>query len=91
MRNESALEINKELEGSVESGVLVMGLGNFLMGDEGIGVHLAQEMEKMELPEFIKVVDGGTGGFFLMGYFDQFDKVILVDATMDGKCSFVAI
>ncbi len=65
--------------------VLVLGIGNYLMGDEGIGVHIVQRMEQMELPEYVDVLDGGTGGFFLMGVFDEYGKVIFVDATMDGK------
>ncbi|MDH5365956.1 MAG: hydrogenase maturation protease [Cyclobacteriaceae bacterium] len=64
---------------------LVMGVGNFLMGDEGIGVHIAQAMEKMKLPPYLNALDGGTGGFFLMGYFDEYSHVIFVDATMDGQ------
>ena len=63
--------------------VLILGVGNFLMGDEGVGVHLAQKMEKMDLPSYLKVVDGGTGGFFLMGYFDEFDKVIFFGGNTD--------
>ena len=35
--------------------VLVLGIGNFLMGDEGIGVHIVKRMEKMKLPEYIDV------------------------------------
>jgi len=65
--------------------VLVLGIGNFLMGDEGIGVHIVKRMEKMKLPEYIDVLDGGTGGFFLMNVFDEYKKIIMVDATMDGK------
>lgn len=64
---------------------LVMGVGNYLMGDEGIGVHIAQAMEKMSLPSYLAALDGGTGGFFLMNYFDEYPHVIFVDATMDGK------
>ncbi len=64
---------------------LVLGIGNYLMGDEGVGVHIVHRMEKMKLPEYLEVLDGGTGGFFLMFVFDQYDKVIMVDATMDGK------
>ncbi len=64
---------------------LVLGVGNYLMGDEGVGVHIAQRMEKLRLPTYLSVVDGGTGGFFLMNYFDDFEKIIFVDATMDGK------
>jgi hydrogenase maturation protease len=65
--------------------ILILGIGNYLMGDEGIGVHIAQKMEQMELPDYIDVLDGGTGGFFLMGVFDEYGKVIFVDATMDGQ------
>jgi hydrogenase maturation protease len=65
--------------------VLAMGVGNYLMGDEGIGVHIVQKMEKMELPDYLDVLDGGTGGFLLMNYFDEYPTVIFVDATMDGK------
>ena len=65
--------------------VLAMGVGNYLMGDEGIGVHIVQQMEKMNLPDYLDVLDGGTGGFLLMNYFDEYPYVIFVDATMDGK------
>lgn len=65
--------------------VLAMGVGNYLMGDEGIGVHIVQQMEKMDLPDCLDVLDGGTGGFLLMNYFDEYPFVIFVDATMDGK------
>ncbi len=65
--------------------VLVLGIGNYLMGDEGVGVHIVQRMEKMELPHYVDVLDGGTGGFFLMNVFDDYGKVIFLDATMDGK------
>ncbi len=65
--------------------VLVLGVGNYLMGDEGVGIHLIYQMEETELPGFIDVLDGGTGGFFLMNYFDLYPVVIFVDATMDGQ------
>lgn len=62
--------------------ILVLGIGNYLMGDEGVGVHLAQELEKeTESPDF-DVLDGGTGGFHLSGYFEKYPIVILVDATL---------
>lgn len=65
--------------------VLILGVGNYLMGDEGVGVHVIYEMEEIELPDYIDVLDGGTGGFFLMNYFDAYPVVIFLDATMDGK------
>ncbi len=65
--------------------ILIMGVGNYLMGDEGIGVHLIQEMAKRELPEYIDILDGGTGGFLLLSCFQVYPTIIFVDATMDGK------
>ena len=65
--------------------ILVMGVGNYLMGDEGIGVHVIQEMSKNEFPEYIDILDGGTGGFLLLNCFEAYSTVIFIDATMDGK------
>lgn len=71
--------------GDKSNKILILGIGNYLMGDEGVGVHIVHRMGKMELPEHVEVLDGGTGGFFLMGVFDEYGTVIFVDATMDGK------
>jgi hydrogenase maturation protease len=64
---------------------LVLGIGNYLMGDEGVGVQLIQEMTRRDLPENIDILDGGTGGFLLLGCFEAYGRIIFVDATMDGK------
>lgn len=65
---------------------LVLGVGNFLMGDEGVGVHFIHELIKRDIRYHnADILDGGVGGFALMSYFDQYDHVIFVDATMDGK------
>ncbi|MGB7841636.1 MAG: hydrogenase maturation protease [Salinimicrobium sp.] len=65
--------------------ILVLGVGNYLMGDEGIGVHLIQELDKIKLPDYVDILDGGTGGFLLLNCFESYPKIIFVDATMDGK------
>lgn len=65
--------------------ILILGVGNYLMGDEGVGVHLIQEMAKLDLPDYIDILDGGTGGFLLLSYFEAYKTIIFVDATMDGK------
>ncbi len=65
--------------------ILVLGIGNYLMGDEGVGVHIVKKMEGMDLPEYLEILDGGTGGFFLMPVFDEYKTVIMIDATIDGK------
>lgn len=63
--------------------VLILGIGNYLMGDEGIGVHIARNIENEFVSEDFDVIDGGTGGFHLLELFEQYPHVILVDATLD--------
>jgi hydrogenase maturation protease len=65
--------------------ILVLGIGNYLMGDEGIGVHLIQHMNALELPPYMDILDGGTGGFLLLSCIEAYGHIIFVDATMDGK------
>lgn len=67
------------------SSILVMGVGNYLMGDEGIGVHIIQEMSKIKFPDYVDILDGGTGGFLLLNCFEAYKTIIFIDATMDGK------
>lgn len=63
--------------------VLVMGIGNYLMGDEGVGVHTIERIQTEGGLSNADVLDGGTGGFHLLEYFEQYENVILIDATMD--------
>lgn len=64
---------------------LILGIGNYLMCDEGIGVHVAEQLQHESLPSGVEVLDGGTGGFHLLEYFENHEHVILVDATLDGR------
>ncbi|MBS7287946.1 MAG: hydrogenase maturation protease, partial [Candidatus Freyarchaeota archaeon] len=64
--------------------VFVIGVGNYLLGDEGVGVHVINRMKGGSLPEGVEVVDGGVGGLFLLEFFEKADKVILVDAVLGG-------
>lgn len=64
---------------------LVLGIGNLLMGDEGIGVHAVRLFEEHSVPPGVDVLDGGTGGFHLLALFEEYPRIIMIDATMDGK------
>ena len=64
--------------------ILVMGVGNYLMGDEGVGVRVVEALAQRAIPHYIDLLDGGTGGFLLLDRFQAYGKVIFVDATMDG-------
>lgn len=63
--------------------ILIMGVGNWLMRDEGVGVHAAEQLAHLDI-KGVDVVDGGTGGFHLLEYFERYERIILVDATLDG-------
>ena len=64
---------------------LVLGLGNVLMGDEGIGVYVVREIEKHTLPAGVECLDGGTGGFTLLEPLEDADRIIIIDAASDGN------
>jgi hydrogenase maturation protease len=68
-----------------EKKTLVLGLGNVLMGDEGIGVHVVRALEKHTLPAGVECLDGGTGGFVLLEPLENADRIVLVDAAADGN------
>ncbi len=59
--------------------LLILGLGNCLLADEGVGCHVAQHLQKMDLPADVEVVDGGTGGFELIDHFHGKTKVVIID------------
>ncbi len=63
----------------------VIGLGNILMGDDGIGIHVVNKLLNMEFPSNIEVVDAGNCGWGLLGFLEDADKVILVDAVTCGQ------
>lgn len=61
--------------------ILILGIGNLLLKDEGIGVHVAQRMMDMALPPDVEVMDGGTMGINLLSYIEERKKVVVIDAV----------
>jgi len=64
---------------------LVMGLGNVLLQDEGIGVHTLRELENLDWPDHIDLLDGGTGGFVLLSLFQEYQRIVIIDATLSNE------
>ena len=59
--------------------ILVMGIGNILMGDEGIGIHAINEFKKLNnIPDVVTILDGGTGGL------QEYPKIVMVDAALNN-------
>lgn len=67
--------------------ILIAGVGNLLRGDDGFGVRVAQRLEKMTLPEGVKVVEIGISGMSLVQeLMDRYEACIILDAvTRDGE------
>lgn len=61
--------------------VAVIGVGNLLLSDEGIGVHVIRALSRRRLPRCIELVDGGTVGLPLLEAMRNRRKVIIVDAA----------
>jgi hydrogenase maturation protease len=64
--------------------VVVLGVGNLLLSDEGVGVHVANKLMEMDLPPEVDVVEGGTDGFRLMNVVTGAARLIVVDAVKGG-------
>jgi hydrogenase maturation protease len=60
--------------------ILILGIGNILLRDEGVGVRVIEQMQKMHLPEDVELVDGGTAGADLLNVLAERKKVIVIDA-----------
>lgn len=67
-------------ETSVRASTLVLGIGNVLLRDEGVGVHVVRAMEDRPLPPDVELLDGGTSGADLLDVISERDRVIVVDA-----------
>jgi hydrogenase maturation protease len=62
--------------------VVVLGLGNILMEDEGIGVHAVNHLEEnYRFKPEIEIVDGGTSGLDLLPFFGTEKSILLIDAV----------
>jgi hydrogenase maturation protease len=64
--------------------VVVLGVGNLLLGDEGVGVHLIQKLREMEIGERVELVDGGTSLLDFIPQRENVSKLIIVDAVKLG-------
>lgn len=62
----------------------IIGVGNPLMADDGLGIVAAERLAALDWPEGVEVLDGGTGGLTLLDLFSGARAVILLDAVAMG-------
>lgn len=61
--------------------LVVIGVGNILCSDEGVGVHIVNELQHMTLPSYVAIFDCGTSGIAVLEAMDSARKVIIIDAV----------
>jgi hydrogenase maturation protease len=66
--------------------VLVLGIGNILLSDEGAGVKAVEELQhRYDCSDAVEIVDGGTSGYELLPYFEDRSHVLIIDAVKTGS------
>ena len=61
--------------------LLILGLGNVLLGDEGVGIHIINGLKKKLLPDCVSIIDGGTMGLSLIDTISGYQETLVVDAV----------
>jgi len=63
---------------------VIIGIGNLLLKDEGVGVHAVRALQGEELPPEAEVIDGGTATMELLPILQEADRVVVIDAVEGG-------
>jgi hydrogenase maturation protease len=64
--------------------ITILGIGNILLRDEGVGVRTIEYLRKRTLPTQVELVDGGTATFDLFTLFAETDHLVVIDAVKGG-------
>lgn len=65
---------------------VVLGIGNTILSDEGVGVRAAEALlERFDPPENVEVIDGGTAGMELLEPLSNLDLLVVLDAVKRGQ------
>jgi hydrogenase maturation protease len=62
-----------------------MGIGNLLMGDDGLGIHAVRLLGKVELPENVELMDAGTAFIDAVDRMGKVENLVIIDAVKGGK------
>lgn len=83
----------KELIQNKKDKTLILGIGNLVLRDEGVGIHTIYELEKEKekLPPHVELLDGGTGGVPMIGTLQEYGKIIMIDAALDNSVPYGTI
>jgi hydrogenase maturation protease len=77
--------VSREIRRDPVRKTIVLCIGNLLLKDEGVGVHVCRALAERPLPPEVDLVDGGTVGCDLLPLLTEADKIIIVDALVGGE------
>ncbi len=65
---------------------LLLGIGNILLSDEGLGVRAVEELKsRFKFPPYVELMDGGTLGMDLLYFMEGFERLLVIDAVLGGN------
>ena len=68
----------------VKEKTAIIGIGNLILRDEGLGVHVVRQLEDRELPRGVELIDGGTATTELLPVIHETERIIVIDALKAG-------
>ena len=68
-----------------EKKIVVIGVGNILMGDDGLGIYAIERLRQENLPPRVEVIDGGTVGIDLIYLLEEAEYALIIDCLDCGE------
>ncbi len=65
--------------------IKILGCGNTLMGDDGVGIRAIERLQQIQLPPNVEIVEAGVGGLAILSWIEDADKVVIIDAVQTGN------
>ncbi len=70
----------------IDSKIVILGLGNILLSDEGIGIKVIYDLKNNYVfPKNVEIIDGGVGGFSLLPLIEKAEKLLVIDAVLGNN------
>jgi hydrogenase maturation protease len=69
----------------IQKKVVILGVGNLILKDEGVGIHIIKEMKNKKLPVGVTALDAGTASLDLLSVICESEKIIVIDALRSGE------
>jgi len=64
--------------------ITIVGVGNRLLGDEGVGLHIIDKLSQIPMPPYVSIIDCGCDLLSLMAYINEPGRILIIDAIRAG-------